>query len=225
MTRFQSPRSALVAAVAIALLAASVAAASIPDKSGGSRPVRLTLLNSDDNLAGLPAVQRFIDRVQEHSGGAVTIDVRFQNDGTGMSEQRIVRDVRSNKAQLAWVGTRVWDTLGVESFRALHAPMLIDSYPLQRAVLRSDLPRSMLPSIDKLGLDRPRPPRRQPALCGRQAAGADTRRLQGTAYSRHDIEDASGGDAGARGPVRRIRAGATSEARSSRGAWMHSRST
>lgn len=152
MTTWQSPSRALFAAVATALLTASVAGAGIPEKSGGTRPVTLTLLNGDDNLAGVPAVQHFIDRVRELSGGAVTIDVRFKNDDTGLAEQRIVRDVRSNKAQLAWVGTRVWDTLGVESFRALHAPMLIDSYPLQRAVLRSDLPASMLPGIDRLGL-------------------------------------------------------------------------
>lgn len=152
MTRWQSPSGALVAAVATALLTASIAGAGIPEKSGGSRPVRLTLLSVDDNLGGVPAVQHFIDRVRELSGGAVTINFRFQNDGTGLAEQRAVRDVRSNEAQLTYVGTRVWDTLGVNSFVALHAPMLIDSYPLEAAVLRTGLPRKMLAGVNGKGI-------------------------------------------------------------------------
>jgi TRAP-type C4-dicarboxylate transport system substrate-binding protein len=50
------------------------------------------------------------------------------------------------------VGTRVWDTLGVKTFRALHAPMLVDSYPLEAAVLRSDLPAKMLAGVDGRGI-------------------------------------------------------------------------
>ena len=47
---------------------------------------------------------------------------------------------------------RVLDTFGVKSFQALPAPMLIDSYPLQRAVLRSDMPAQMLADLEPIGL-------------------------------------------------------------------------
>lgn len=49
----------------------------------------------------------------------------------------------SGTADLAWVRTQVFETLGVESFQALTAPMLIDSYPLEQ-VLASDIPGRML---------------------------------------------------------------------------------
>jgi TRAP-type C4-dicarboxylate transport system substrate-binding protein len=41
--------------------------------------------------------------------------------------------------------------LGVRSFQALTAPMLIDNYELERAVIQSALPRKMMPGLD--GLD------------------------------------------------------------------------
>src|SRR5262249_3613685 len=48
------------------------------------------------------------------------------------------------------VGTRVFDTLGVRSFQALSAPMLIDSYPLERAVIGSGIPRQMMAGLGRL---------------------------------------------------------------------------
>jgi TRAP-type C4-dicarboxylate transport system substrate-binding protein len=147
---------ALVAAVAIGLSAASLgAAAGPPDKSGGSgaASVQLTLMDENDSLSGEPAVQRFIDRVHELSNGTITITVDNVNDGYAGAEQRVVAAVRAGKtAQLAWVGTRVWDLEGVKSFQALSAPMLIDSYKLQKAVLQSDLRQKMLAGLDGHGL-------------------------------------------------------------------------
>ena len=143
----------LATAAIVAGGATASAAEGPPDKSGGKTPVTLTLLNSDDqDLTGVPGVQRFIDRVRTLSGGTVRIEVQPQNDGHAGFERRVVRDVKANRFQLAWVGTRVWDTLGVKSFRALHAPMLIDSYPLEAAVLRTDLPQKMLAGLGGSGV-------------------------------------------------------------------------
>jgi TRAP-type C4-dicarboxylate transport system substrate-binding protein len=153
MTTKRRLSAALVTAAGLAILCAAVAVAGgPPNKSGGTAPVKLTLLNSDTDFSGLPAVQWFIDRVGRLSKGSVTIDVRLQNDGHAGFEQRVVRDVIANKAQLAWVGTRVWDTLGVSTFRALHAPMLVDSYALEGAVLTSDLPKKMLAGLSGHGV-------------------------------------------------------------------------
>jgi TRAP-type C4-dicarboxylate transport system substrate-binding protein len=146
----------LVTAVALGLAAASLAAAAgAPDKSGAgttAAPIQLTLLNANDTLNGTPAVQRFVDRVNELSKGALIVVVKSTNDGYPGSEQRVIGAVRADKAQLAWVGTRVWDLYGVKSFRPLSAPMLIDSYPLEQAVLRSDLPAKMLAGLDGHGV-------------------------------------------------------------------------
>jgi len=126
------------------------------DKAGGGgAPVVLTMASGYDErtLQTEPAVAYFVNRVGELSGGDVRIKVV---DGWGNYqpdfEQQIVRDVKAGKADLAWVGTRIFDTLGVNSFQALTAPMLIDNYPLERAVIASDMPGQMLKSISKLGV-------------------------------------------------------------------------
>ena len=145
---------ALVAAGALGILAAGVAAAAgPPNKSGGGTPaVTLTLVNTDSDLSGVPAVARFVERVAGLSGGKLAIEVRSQTTYGPNAEQRVVREVSAGRSQLAWVGTRVWDTLGVKAFRALQAPMLVDSYALERAVLRSDLPAKMLAGLDGHGV-------------------------------------------------------------------------
>ena len=155
MSRKKPFGAAFVAAIALAISIAGAATAGSPpppDKSGGTdreRPVTLKLLNANDaDMASVPAVQRFIERVRELSKGAVTIELRQPNDGRAGEEQRVVRDVMADKDQLAWVGSRVWDTFGVNTFRALDAPMLIDSYALESAVLRSELPAKMLAGLD-----------------------------------------------------------------------------
>jgi TRAP-type C4-dicarboxylate transport system substrate-binding protein len=126
------------------------------DKAGGGgAPVVLTMASGYDErtLQTEPAVADFIQRVEELSGGNVRIHLV---DGWGNYqpgfEQQIVGDVKAGKADLAWVGTRIFDTLGVDSFQALTAPMLIDSYPLERAVMASDIPGEMLGSLSKLGV-------------------------------------------------------------------------
>lgn len=128
------------------------------DKAGGSAdPVVLTLASTTLGTARQvfhPALQYFVDRVKDLSGGALRIDIAqgygaFSPD----AEQQVVHDVTAGKIELGWVGTNVFDTVGVTAFQALTAPMLIDSYPLQKAVLDSDVPAEMLATLDKIGLD------------------------------------------------------------------------
>ena len=40
----------------------------------------------------------------------------------------MIGDVEAGKADLGWAGSRAFDSVGVPSFDALHAPLLIDSY-------------------------------------------------------------------------------------------------
>lgn len=112
----------------------------------------------DEERRYTPAVFRFLDRVDELSDGNVSIEMvynfegdppfSFQPDG----EQQVVRAVADGELDLAWAGTRVFDTLGVTSFQALHAPLLVDSYALQAAILDSDIPERMLEGLEDIGL-------------------------------------------------------------------------
>ncbi|HZQ64961.1 MAG TPA: hypothetical protein VFA66_07025 [Gaiellaceae bacterium] len=142
-------------AVLLAALAAGCGGAG-PEKAGGpAEPSVLTMANGYADLTFEPAVAYFVQRVAERSHGALRIRVvgdwgLVKNVEQAGFEQRIVGDVASGTADLAWVGTRVFDTLGANGFRALTAPMLVDRYGLERAVLRSPIPEQMLAGLRRL---------------------------------------------------------------------------
>lgn len=143
------------AAVLVTVVALGASACSSDgSKSGGNASkVVLTMADGYQNLEFTPALGYFIDRVRELSGGKVTVkDVNGWGDLEPDFEQQIVSDVAAGKADLGWVGTRIFDTLGVNSFQALTAPMLIDSYPLEEAVLQSAIPQEMLQGLDGLNV-------------------------------------------------------------------------
>jgi TRAP-type C4-dicarboxylate transport system substrate-binding protein len=149
-------RLGIFAAVAFTLVACgdNNPASGGDDKAGGSAdPVVLTMANTDDSFRFSPAVEYFVDRVKELSGGSLRVEAHF---GWGSwaddAEQEVVRAVAAGDADLGEVGTPVLDSLGVTSFRALSAPMLIDSYPLLKAVIASEIAGDMLAGLDRAGV-------------------------------------------------------------------------
>ena len=155
--RWMSGRARL-ATVALATVAAVVAGGcsggTAGDKAGGTgEPVTLRMANAYGDLNDLPAVGYFVSQVKERSGGNVRITATSSwGDYAADAEQQVVRAVAAGKADLGWSGTRVFDTVGVTSFKALQAPMLIDNYALEQAVVASDLPGQMMQGLDKVGV-------------------------------------------------------------------------
>jgi TRAP-type transport system periplasmic protein len=148
-------RLAIVAALGFVLAGCTTAGG---DKAGGSGdPLVLRMASGYSSLEYEPAVLDFVERVGEVSDGAVRIEVvdawgRSQDSYPPDNEETVVGDVAAGKVDMAWVGTRIFDTLGVGSFRALTAPMLIDSYPLEQAVVDSDIPGRMMEGLDEIGV-------------------------------------------------------------------------
>jgi TRAP-type C4-dicarboxylate transport system substrate-binding protein len=142
----------LVAALAVAL-AASACAGSGVDKAGGTRtkqPVVLTLANHED---GPEDIQFWIEEVQRRSGGSLRIQVTNRwREQEADYDKGTIADVQAGKVQLAKVAARAYDTVGVDSFQALLAPLLIDNETLERRVLESDLAGELLAGIGKLDL-------------------------------------------------------------------------
>ena len=64
----------------------------------------------------------------------------------------MIGDVEAGKADLGWTGSRAFDSVGVASFDALHAPLLIDSYALEQRVLKSPVVGDMLDGLKPLGV-------------------------------------------------------------------------
>ena len=123
------------------------------DKSGGSpprHPVVLTLANFSGDTSELDG---FAARVARLSGGTMRINIKDRwRFGQVNYETGLISDVRAGKADLGVVGSRAWDSVGAGSFRALGAPLLIDSYALQDRVLRSPMIGQMLQGLRPLGL-------------------------------------------------------------------------
>lgn len=138
-----------------ALVAAAVGCGgSGGDKAGGAsqaNPVVLTLESEDAvSLTGAPEFAQAVERLSE---GSLRIELVPAGRSTELDFERgVVEDVRDGRAKLGIVGARVWDTMGVRSFQALLAPLLVDGYELERRVLESPLGEEMLGGVERGGV-------------------------------------------------------------------------
>jgi TRAP-type C4-dicarboxylate transport system substrate-binding protein len=114
-----------------------------PDRVGGDAadPRLLTLMNPID---GIEEIAAFTDQVARLSHGSLRIRVvRSPYQERTDYERAVIDEVRAGRVDLAWTGSRAWDG----SLRALHAPLLIDSYALEQRVLDDGLVQGMLDEL------------------------------------------------------------------------------
>ncbi len=147
----------VVGAVAVAGCGAQTAGRGEPGEPGATgeraatgEPVVLRMANQYGELAAqLPGLAYFVNRVEELSGGGMVITVADSyGDFATDVEQRVIRHVSTGAMDLGWVGSRAFDKVGVNAFQALTAPMLLDSYALQDAVIDSGIVDEMLPALE-----------------------------------------------------------------------------
>ena len=143
-------------ALTIALLAAAVAAGGClgggSDKAGGEQPgdaVVLRLANRDSSLD----LDEYVDAVERLSDGSIRIELENGwRERQVDYEPRTIEDVRDGKVEMAKINARAFDTVGVDSLQPLVAPFAVDSYALQREVLRSNIVTDMLRGVERLDL-------------------------------------------------------------------------
>src|SRR5215218_7263575 len=111
------------AATAALAIAACAGGGGGEDKAGGSgEPLVLRLANTNGQLDFTPAIVDFVDRVEELSDGDLRLEAADEwGDFASDAEQQVVKDVAGGVVDLGWVGTRVFDTLDVNSFQVLTA--------------------------------------------------------------------------------------------------------
>jgi TRAP-type C4-dicarboxylate transport system substrate-binding protein len=203
MPRDTAPRAAVFAA-SLAVLAAGCDLGG-EDRVGGDRaptPHTLTMLNPFTAPEG---ATDFADEVARLSHGALRVRIIPAGyAGRRDYEAATIRDMLQGRADLATAGSRAWDEFGVRGLRALHAPLLIDSYLLQERALQSGLATRSLAELRRLGFVGigilPGPMRRPLGLGHRLATPAEFRGLTiGVQQSR--IADATMRTLGAR-PLR-----------------------
>jgi len=122
------------------------------DKAGGKTAKKADVLRL---AVGTDSVELggFAEEVNRLSAGAVRIIILPNwRDGQATFERGTIAAVRAGTVDLGAVASRAWDSVGVTSFRALGAPLLIDSYALQQRVLTSPISGKMLAGLRSTGL-------------------------------------------------------------------------
>jgi TRAP-type C4-dicarboxylate transport system substrate-binding protein len=123
------------------------------DKAGGTRTRPPVVLTMASFLGDSSELDGFAGEVRRLSAGTMQIDIRSRwRFGQVKFETGLIGDVRAEKADLGVVGSRAWDSVGVTSFQALNAPLLITSYALEDRVLHSPMIGQMLQGLRPLGL-------------------------------------------------------------------------
>lgn len=151
MTRATRVESMLAMVLAVALLAGC--ADSGANKAGGHGARKTVVLTLANFFPDAQEVGGFATNVARLSHGSLVIKVESGwRTGQVAFEDGLIQDVRGGNADLGVAGSRAWDSLGVRSFRALDAPLLIDSYALEDAVLGSGTAERMLSGLGALGL-------------------------------------------------------------------------
>ncbi|MFE3450488.1 TRAP transporter substrate-binding protein [Nonomuraea sp. NPDC059194] len=146
--------------VVVLALAAGLVAACTGTAGGGGKAgtAAVTLTIGTDDSPGRPgaaAVEEFARQVRAESGGEVVVEPRWQAAGKGRDDwdQAVARMVVGGRLDLALVPARTWDTEGVSTMSALHAPFLVTSDALvDRVVSDADLAEELLGGLAGKGL-------------------------------------------------------------------------
>ena len=143
------------AILSVAFLLGGCASGTGLNKEGTKTPsptVTLTMVVPDGST---PDTDYFVSQVAALAHGQLRVVVVASYPGTDpANEGRLAVALREGKVEMAVIPSRAWELDGerVLAFRALQAPFLISSYPLQRTVIRSAVALQILATLNKNGL-------------------------------------------------------------------------
>jgi TRAP-type C4-dicarboxylate transport system substrate-binding protein len=119
------------------------------DRAGGTAGNAVRVIAMAQPNDGVPAqAQAWADEVGRLSHG--TLRVEFKQGwrkGDPEAERGILADVGHDKVDMAWVGARVFDRVGILRLRPLVAPLLIDSQALQARVFSGGIAATMVKGV------------------------------------------------------------------------------
>jgi TRAP-type C4-dicarboxylate transport system substrate-binding protein len=150
MYRLLVASTVLLATVAIAGCGQS--SGSGPSKVGAPvSPVTLSLGDLDSGSL-TPGLQLFVRQVNQLSHGAIVIKVETAPIADDQYETRILKETAAGKWDLAWIGGRSLDSVGVPSAGALQVPFLIDNYATERKVVLGSIGQQITRDMSKAGV-------------------------------------------------------------------------
>src|SRR5215217_484677 len=105
---------------------------------GETAPVTLRIgTNDDPGKPGAAQIEEFSRQVQELSKGQVRIEPVWRAAGDADDwDQVVARRVVRGDLDMGMIPARAWDTEGVTSLRALHAPFLVTSDDLAGQIVK-----------------------------------------------------------------------------------------
>ncbi|CAN5590662.1 hypothetical protein BH23CHL7_BH23CHL7_24030 [soil metagenome] len=134
------------------------APAATADKGGGNVEGTVTLRLGTEDDAGRPGadqIRRFADEVNALSGGRIVIEPVWDANGEDNLagwDQAVARMAVAGELDMALIPARAWDTEGVTSLRALHAPFLVTSDELAATLATDEIAGEMLAGLDGIGV-------------------------------------------------------------------------
>ena len=139
----------------VTLLAAPGCSApsSNPSPTEQATTLRIATDDTSDRPAGAQ-IEEFARQAKELSGGKVLIEPVWKAVGedTDDWDQAVARKVIAGDFDMGLIPARAWDTEGVSSFAALHAPFLVTSNSLLAKVADPAVADEMLGELDKVGV-------------------------------------------------------------------------
>lgn len=135
------------------LLALAAGGCSGGTKAGADAQHTIVLTIANHEAAGRDLTE-YIAAVDRLSDGSIKLESRDEWRFHDIDYDRgTVADVRAGKIDLAKIAVRSLDTLGVDDFQAMTAPLLVDGLALEQKLLASRVPGEMLPGIRRLGIE------------------------------------------------------------------------
>ena len=150
------PRVLNKAAVIAALASAAITGCGTSTGPGAKvgAPVEPTTLTLADANHGVltPGIMDFVRDLERDSHGGLRIKVVTASATPDDYEVRIVHGTAAGRWNLAWVGARVLDEVGVPDAGALQVPFLVDSYALAGAVVNGPIGEQLTREMSHAGV-------------------------------------------------------------------------
>jgi TRAP-type C4-dicarboxylate transport system substrate-binding protein len=164
MGRMRATGAALLAGALVltACSADTVGGTAAGDKAGGAAAPVTLRVGTDDRpeRRSVEQLREFARQVEERADGSLRVEVVPQagddaDDADGEYpgwDQVVARMVVDGELEMGMIPARTWDTEGVDSLRALHAPFLVTSEELVAAIVTSDLADELLAGLEPIGV-------------------------------------------------------------------------
>jgi TRAP-type C4-dicarboxylate transport system substrate-binding protein len=123
-------------------------------KAGGeAAPITLRIGTPDaQGTAGADQLEDFARRVDALSEGDVRVEPVWAAGVGDDWDQQVARSVVSGELDMGHIPARSWDTEGVATLRALHAPFLVTSDELLNRVVADSVAGDMLAGLEAIGV-------------------------------------------------------------------------